>query len=73
VHGLEEEVEMELLVRMARVGRGSDGKPFDYVTQCVAQRRYDAATIARIKRDIAVRKAAQSATQTKQDRDPPSR
>jgi hypothetical protein len=64
---------MELLVRMARMGRGSNGKPFDYITQCVAQRRYDAATLARIQQDIAARKAARSATQEKPGRDPSNR
>jgi len=41
-----------LLGRMARTGRGSDGKQFDYAVQCKAQAGVDEETLRQMQKDI---------------------
>jgi hypothetical protein len=43
---------MSLLGRLARTGRGTDSKPLDYETQCIADQQYVQQTLAELEQAI---------------------
>jgi hypothetical protein len=57
---------MSLLSRLARKGHGSDGKPFDYETQCIADQQYVQQSLAELEKAIQAREK-QSATQPSEE------
>ncbi len=61
---------MSLLSRLARKGHGSDGKPFDYETQRIADQQYVEQTLAELEKAIQAREKQAAAQSSEEPKDP---